>query len=271
MGVLLYEVLGGHAAFGGESLGEIFGNILHTDPTPLLSHRPDLPEGLAAAVMRCILRAPEERFQSVAELAAVLEPFGSGAYSEYVSRIARTLARSTRVTDSDRSSRPPSVPSVASTVPPPMIYTPVPPPPDEARATYVRPRDTSETLLDAGGTQCVLMHPQRRRRNVATAAVVAFVALACTVAIVRMNARGIAPPAAAAPAKQASDQSAAAVPAARPANIAPAPQASVSTTAPVASPLAQPIKRAPSSRHVTPTLPSKPRPGQLPSVLDSPE
>jgi len=285
MGVLLYEVLTGHAAFDGESIGEIFGSILHTDPRPLREHRPELPEGLEAAVMRCIRRAPADRFQSVAELAAAIEPFGSGAHAEYAARIARTLARATRMSDPGRSSRPPAVRVARSTVPPPMVYTPVPPDPS-VRATHVRPRDihTHETMLDAAGTQGVPVHEPRRRRGVAVGAALTLVAIAGAVALLRTGPRQGVPAAAATPVTQAPESSEpveaiwpdpAAAPSAAPAvetaNPAPAPQPSASTPAPVASTPAQPVKRAPPSRHGSTGVPSKPRPGNLPSVLDSPE
>ncbi len=279
MGVLLYEVLSGHAAFEGDSIGEIFGNILHTDPRPLREHRPELPEGLEAAVMRCIRRAPGDRFQSVAELAAAIEPFGSGAQTEYAARIARTLARSTRMSDPGRSSRPPAVRVDRSTPPQPMIYTPMPPDPS-MRSTHVRPRDinTHETMLDAAGTPGVPMHVPRRRRGAAIGAALALVAVAGVVVLLRTGPRHTAPVTQAPESSESVEaiwpdpapaQSAA--PAMETASLAPAPQPSASAPAPVASTPAQPVKRAPPSRHGSTGVPSKPRPGNLPSVLDSPE
>ena len=285
MGVLLYEVLGGHAAFDGESIGEIFGNILHTDPRPLREHRPELPEGLEAAVMRCIRRKPEERFQSVAELASAIEQYGSGAHGDYAARIARTLARSTRMSDPARSSRPPAVRVSASTSTPPVIYTPVPPD-ASMRSTHVRPRDINsrETMLDAAGTQGVPVHAPRRRRGVAFGAVLALVALAGVVTLMRTSPRQNLPAAAATPATQAPEPgepveaiwpdpapAPSAAPGAETAALAPASQPSASAPAAAASTPAQPVKRAPPSRHGSTGVPSKTRPGQLPSVLDSPE
>jgi serine/threonine-protein kinase len=283
--VVLYELLSGHAAFDGESIGEIFGAILHTDPRPLRSHRPELPEGLETAVMRCIRRATAERFPNVAELAAAIEPFGSGAYGEYTARIARTLARATRVSDPGQSGRPPAVRVAGSTVPPPMVYTPVPPEPSP-RSTHVRSRDihTSETLPDASGTQGVPVQTPPRRKGAAVGAVLALVVLAGAAALVRTGPRWSAPAATAAPMTATPDTSepleaiwpapappASVAPAIEPADTALAPQPSASAPAALASTSRQPVKRATPSRHGTTGVPSKPRFGDLPSVLDSPD
>ncbi|MBX3227006.1 MAG: serine/threonine protein kinase [Labilithrix sp.] len=75
MGVILYELITGHLPFMGENLGELFAAILESDPQPLSTRVSGIPMGLDDVVLRCLQRKPEQRYQSVAELAAALAPF----------------------------------------------------------------------------------------------------------------------------------------------------------------------------------------------------
>jgi serine/threonine-protein kinase len=50
--------------------------ILFQDPVPILSRKPDLPEGLAAVVHRSLARDPAARFKDVREMRRALLPFG---------------------------------------------------------------------------------------------------------------------------------------------------------------------------------------------------
>jgi serine/threonine-protein kinase len=223
MGALLYEVLTERPAFDGQSLGEIFGAILHIDPRPLRSLRPDVPRALEAAIMRCLRRRRLQRFQSVGELAEAIAPFGSRTHREYPARITRTLARGARASHPD---------------------TPVPPNPTPRSGSATRwPDDTilRDTLLDAAATQRSAAHrPRRRRRGQrglrgrwATAgAGLTLVALASTSAFVRGSPRWSPPAAGAAAAASALDQDDLAVARAEAASSAAAPEASASGSAP---------------------------------------
>ncbi len=76
MGVILYELITGALPFMGDNLGELFANILESDPLPLRQRAGDaVPLGLNDVVMRCLQRKPEQRFQSAAELMQALAPF----------------------------------------------------------------------------------------------------------------------------------------------------------------------------------------------------
>jgi len=78
IGVIAYELTTGHLPFQGDSLGELFANILETDPAPLRSYVPEIAPGLEQVVLRCLQRRPEQRFQSAAELVQALTPFAVG-------------------------------------------------------------------------------------------------------------------------------------------------------------------------------------------------
>ncbi|MGB9692008.1 MAG: protein kinase domain-containing protein, partial [Candidatus Sumerlaeaceae bacterium] len=66
LGVTLYEMASGHPPF---FEGNIEYHHLHTPPPPL---RVPLPLGLAEAILRCLAKDPEQRFQSAEELAEAL-------------------------------------------------------------------------------------------------------------------------------------------------------------------------------------------------------
>jgi serine/threonine-protein kinase len=93
LGVVLYELLTGVLPFTGETVGEIFIKIVTVDPESLRALRPDIPEGLEAAVLRCLRRDPGERFANVAELAVALAPFGTGRSSKQVDRAISIIGR----------------------------------------------------------------------------------------------------------------------------------------------------------------------------------
>jgi serine/threonine-protein kinase len=93
LGAILYELVTGQVAFGGQSVGEIFGAVLHERPRPLRAFCPNAPVELEAVVARCLERDCANRFADVAELAQALAPFGSGAWIGHVTRIEQTLAR----------------------------------------------------------------------------------------------------------------------------------------------------------------------------------
>ncbi len=76
LGVILYEMLTGASAFGGDSLGDVFAKIREEDVAPLRSRRPDVPEELAAVVHHCLVRDRDRRMPDAATLRDQLLPFG---------------------------------------------------------------------------------------------------------------------------------------------------------------------------------------------------
>jgi eukaryotic-like serine/threonine-protein kinase len=75
LGAVLYEMLTGHAAFAADSVAEVCAAILEREPRALSEVRPEVPEGLAEVVARCLQKDPVNRFRTVAELAVALLPF----------------------------------------------------------------------------------------------------------------------------------------------------------------------------------------------------
>ena len=68
-GAVLYEMLGGHRAFKGDSAAETLHAILKDEPADLIESRPNLPPSLDRIVKHCLEKSPEQRFQSARDLA----------------------------------------------------------------------------------------------------------------------------------------------------------------------------------------------------------
>ena len=126
LGAILYELLCGLAPFEAESAPALLAMVAADSPVPLQTYRPDLPEPLEQAVMRCLAKAREQRFSSIAELSLALGPYASADSTSSIERIVR-LAR--------RGTRPPSVSDARVSSP----FIPVAPPPPGATSSYPSP------------------------------------------------------------------------------------------------------------------------------------
>ena len=72
-GVTAYEMLAGVPPFAGLAPRALLAARMTEDAAPLETLRPDVPASLAALVMRCLEREPDDRPQSAAELLAALD------------------------------------------------------------------------------------------------------------------------------------------------------------------------------------------------------
>ncbi len=68
-GAVLYEMLCGRKAFGGASGVETMNAILNDDPAALVVTRGQMPPALERVVFHCLEKAPENRFQSMKDVA----------------------------------------------------------------------------------------------------------------------------------------------------------------------------------------------------------
>jgi len=104
VGILLYEMLSGTRPFEGGYEAALLYSIINQDPNPLPEH---LPEGLEEIVLKCLSKAPEDRYQSATDLASELESFMS---SSGLMRAASATGVQEAVVDSG----PPSLTRVAA-------------------------------------------------------------------------------------------------------------------------------------------------------------
>src|SRR4051812_12519697 len=73
LGCVLYELITGTRAFAGESPSAVMAAIIATEPRSLRELVPITPPMLEWIVMRCLAKAPDDRWQTVRDLRAALE------------------------------------------------------------------------------------------------------------------------------------------------------------------------------------------------------
>jgi serine/threonine-protein kinase len=72
VGVLLYQMVTGVLPFDGQSMGEILIKHVSDPPLPPRAVNAAVPEAVEQIILRCLAKAPEERFASMPLLAAAL-------------------------------------------------------------------------------------------------------------------------------------------------------------------------------------------------------
>lgn len=73
LGVVLYQMATGELPFQAEVEAAVLHQIVHTPTPPATRLRPDLPEAFERVIQRATAKAPEERYQSMEELATDLQ------------------------------------------------------------------------------------------------------------------------------------------------------------------------------------------------------
>jgi serine/threonine-protein kinase len=73
LGSVLYALCGGRPPFQGPTALAVLGQVTDQAPTPLRELNPDVPAWLEQLIARLLAKDPVERFQTAAEVAAVLE------------------------------------------------------------------------------------------------------------------------------------------------------------------------------------------------------
>lgn len=77
LGAILYEMIAGRPPYEAESLPQLCNLLITTDPQPIQALVPTIPEGLATAVMSCLVRDREKRTRSTRELGRALIAFAT--------------------------------------------------------------------------------------------------------------------------------------------------------------------------------------------------
>ena len=72
LGSILHELVTGERAFGGQSLVDTLHRIIYSDPEPIATRRFDPPHDLIRIVRKALAKNPDERYQSMKDLAVDL-------------------------------------------------------------------------------------------------------------------------------------------------------------------------------------------------------
>ena len=89
VGAIMYELLTGRTPYTCESgeYTEILFKIFTTEPDPIQSLRPDIPDGLAAVIHRALVRDPNLRFASASDMAEALVPYSDERSAQVITRL----------------------------------------------------------------------------------------------------------------------------------------------------------------------------------------
>ena len=78
LGAIIYEMATGRRAFEGKSQASLMAAILTSEPPSMTRLQPQTPSALELAVRRCLEKNPEQRWQSVRDLANELKGIAEG-------------------------------------------------------------------------------------------------------------------------------------------------------------------------------------------------
>ena len=166
LGAMLYEMLTGEPPYTGESIPQLCAALLHDDPISLRQHRPEIPEGLELAVLRCLMKDRNNRFPNVFELGRALLPYAQADSRIHVERAERVLG----VTDATLSGMSPasSLPLISA----PAMSVPVTP----LAVTPAAVMQPIEPTVNSWGQSGLKTAPRRRGRLFLIAGVAAALA-----------------------------------------------------------------------------------------------
>jgi serine/threonine-protein kinase len=88
VGAVLYEMLTGQTAFGGNSPAAVIGNILHVEPSPLSSAEPAASSALVRLVGKCLAKDPDARWQSASDVSDELRWIAGGEASRAAAAVS---------------------------------------------------------------------------------------------------------------------------------------------------------------------------------------
>ncbi len=77
VGATLFYLLTGRTPFEAKNTVQLLATVLEQRAPSPAKFRPDLPQGLARAVLRCLEKQPGDRFKNYQELRQAIAPYGS--------------------------------------------------------------------------------------------------------------------------------------------------------------------------------------------------
>ena len=92
-GAVLYEMATGRQAFSGSTLVATFDAILHGSPATARSLNPDVPPDLERIILRCLQKAPEERYRSASQVKRQFEDLRAVTSASSAGISIRTVLR----------------------------------------------------------------------------------------------------------------------------------------------------------------------------------
>jgi eukaryotic-like serine/threonine-protein kinase len=91
IGVLLHELVAGSPPYDADTFAALCAMIASDPPTPIRQVVPDAPAELETILLKCFQKAPADRYQNVAELAAALAPLAPEESRVIASRVSKIL------------------------------------------------------------------------------------------------------------------------------------------------------------------------------------
>jgi serine/threonine-protein kinase len=98
IGVIIFELLTGKPPFKADTLAALALMIALDEPADVREARPDVPEGLAAVIAKCLAKERNDRYSNIGEDALALAPYAPQRAKISIERIGRVtglVARST--------------------------------------------------------------------------------------------------------------------------------------------------------------------------------
>ncbi len=77
VGTLAYELVTGQPPFTGSTAQQLLAAHISNTPEPLHTHRAEVPPALEHAIMKCLEKRPEDRWQTADEILPLLEELGT--------------------------------------------------------------------------------------------------------------------------------------------------------------------------------------------------
>jgi hypothetical protein len=93
LGCVAYQMLAGRMPFEGDSAQAMIVAHIASPPEPIWNLRPDVPDNVAAAVMRALAKRPDERWPTAGDFAAAVRAVGPGSGQTPAQRLTRRVRR----------------------------------------------------------------------------------------------------------------------------------------------------------------------------------
>jgi len=91
LGVVLYEMLTGHAPFEGKTSSDLISAIISEEPPPLSHYAPGTADGLQQIIVKALSKDKEARYQTAEELLVDLKKLKEGSTGSSVAHLIRGM------------------------------------------------------------------------------------------------------------------------------------------------------------------------------------